>query len=77
MSACYHEDRLRAVFERFATAISDQSAVLKNLTDLAALWDSFKSKALNAAQSIGEYLRSRQNFVLLETLEAIAVAWLN
>lgn len=66
------------MFGRFATAISDQSAVLKNLTDLAALWDSFKSKALNEArESIGEYLRSRQNFVLLETLEAIAVAWLN
>lgn len=55
----------------FATAASDRLAVLENLTDFVALWDSFKHETLGAAQeSNGEYLKASQNFILLETLEA-------
>ncbi|XP_069977663.1 uncharacterized protein [Penaeus vannamei] len=39
--------------------------------DPGAPWDSFKRETLDAAQeSIGERLRTRQNFISLETLEA-------
>ncbi|XP_069989707.1 uncharacterized protein [Penaeus vannamei] len=68
----FHLDRLKEeCVWGFVEAISGRFTALDNLTDPVLLWDTFKCKTLDAAQeSIGERLRTIQNFISQEILEA-------